>query len=171
MLRQWLCRSSGAARSLVCSRCCKCYNRPLRLSAHSPLLQCSLSHSIRYLQTAVESSSDRIPLRKQLKQEAKALKARKKQRRENEEASREKWELTVGIEIHAQLDTESKLFSSVWIIVLRWWSYMGSLCGTNRSSNFDKRYPQFQCGPVRPGVSRQPACLCSEEDHYGLETR
>ncbi|TQB70442.1 hypothetical protein MPDQ_000470 [Monascus purpureus] len=56
-------------------------------------------------------SSDRIPLRKQLKQEAKALKARKKKRRENEEASREKWELTVGIEIHAQLDTESKLFS------------------------------------------------------------
>lgn len=28
-----------------------------------------------------------------------------------EEESRQQWELTVGIEIHAQLDTESKLFS------------------------------------------------------------
>lgn len=73
----------------------------------------SLSHPIRSLQTATTDSPDRIPLRKQLKQDAKAVKARKRQTRENEEASRQKWELTVGIEIHAQLNTESKLFSRV----------------------------------------------------------
>ncbi|OQE28369.1 hypothetical protein PENSTE_c003G07257 [Penicillium steckii] len=56
-------------------------------------------------------SSDRVPLRKQLKQEAKALKTQKRQRKENEEASRQIWELTVGVEIHAQLDTTAKLFS------------------------------------------------------------
>ncbi|KAF4215854.1 hypothetical protein CNMCM8980_004183 [Aspergillus fumigatiaffinis] len=56
-------------------------------------------------------SRERIPLRKQLKQDAKALKAQKRQKRESEEASRQKWELTVGIEIHAQLNTETKLFS------------------------------------------------------------
>lgn len=54
---------------------------------------------------------DRVPLRKQLKQEAKTLKAQKKHRKESEEVSRQEWELTVGIEIHAQLDTEAKLFS------------------------------------------------------------
>lgn len=56
-------------------------------------------------------TSDRVPLRKQLKQEAKALKSQKRQRKESEEASRRIWELTVGVEIHAQLDTTAKLFS------------------------------------------------------------
>jgi hypothetical protein len=59
-------------------------------------------------------SSDRVPLRKQLKQDAKALKAQKRQRKESEEASREIWELTVGVEIHAQLDTKAKLFSRMY---------------------------------------------------------
>lgn len=58
-----------------------------------------------------------MPLRKQLKQGAKALKAHKRQRRESEEASRHKWELTVGLEIHAQLNTQSKLFSSRWTLL------------------------------------------------------
>jgi aspartyl-tRNA(Asn)/glutamyl-tRNA(Gln) amidotransferase subunit B len=61
--------------------------------------------------SSVQPDSDRVPLRKQLKQEAKALKAQKRQRKESEEASREIWELTVGVEIHAQLDTTAKLFS------------------------------------------------------------
>ncbi|KAI5301162.1 hypothetical protein KEM55_001969 [Ascosphaera atra] len=57
-----------------------------------------------------------IPLRKQLKDEAKAKKAAKrkggKTREKNAAAKRLKdWELTVGIEIHAQLDTDAKLFS------------------------------------------------------------
>lgn len=52
-----------------------------------------------------------MPLRKQLKEEAKALKARKREKKETEEAWRRGWELTVGIEIHAQLNTQSKLFS------------------------------------------------------------
>lgn len=83
---------SRAARKL-CSRC-----RPLFVL------------SLRHLQTSA-ASSDHIPFRKQLKQEAKSLKSQKRQRRELEEASRQEWELTVGVEIHAQLDTEAKLFS------------------------------------------------------------
>ncbi|PGH35199.1 glutamyl-tRNA(Gln) amidotransferase subunit B, mitochondrial [[Emmonsia] crescens] len=56
------------------------------------------------------SSSDYVPLRKQLKEEAKAKRAatRKGGARPPEH---EDWELTVGIEIHAQLDTDAKLFS------------------------------------------------------------
>ncbi|KAJ5239501.1 hypothetical protein N7468_004120 [Penicillium chermesinum] len=72
-----------------------------------------INSSIRSLQSATPSttSADRVPLRKILKQEAKSLKAQKRQRKENEEASRQQWELTVGVEIHAQLDTAAKLFS------------------------------------------------------------
>lgn len=73
--------------------------------------------STRSIQSA--ASTDRVPLRKQLKQEAKALKAQKKLRKESEEVSRQNWELTVGVEIHAQLDTEAKLFSRESTLVQR----------------------------------------------------
>lgn len=99
MLRSWI--GSGAVRSL-------CVRRLTRSSLSSPKARFS-SAPTRYLQPP--ASADRVPLRKQLKQEAKALRSHKKQRKETEEASRQEWELTVGVEIHAQLDTESKLFS------------------------------------------------------------
>ncbi|TVY43155.1 Glutamyl-tRNA(Gln) amidotransferase subunit B, mitochondrial [Lachnellula occidentalis] len=54
-----------------------------------------------------------IPFRKQLKDEAKRRKAEgsgKKAKEDNQKL--EDWELTVGIEIHAQLNTARKLFSS-----------------------------------------------------------
>ncbi|KAI0121791.1 GatB/GatE catalytic domain-containing protein [Daldinia grandis] len=54
-----------------------------------------------------------VPLRKQLKDEAKKQKALGKKKKKN--ASNQVvdgWELTVGIEIHAQLNTAKKLFST-----------------------------------------------------------
>lgn len=101
MLRPWI--NSGIARSQL-------YNpRPLysfvRRVSSAPIRQ--------------TAAADRVPLRKQLKQEAKGLKAQKKQRKEHEEASRQTWELTVGVEIHAQLDTAAKLFSSMLVLLLR----------------------------------------------------
>jgi hypothetical protein len=108
MLQQWLRQSPGAARFLRGSCCRGPLSGSLR---HSPLPTAS-HRCIGSLQTSTTESKERIPLRKQLKQDAKALKAQKRQRRESEEASRQKWELTVGIEIHAQLNTETKLFSS-----------------------------------------------------------
>jgi hypothetical protein len=61
-------------------------------------------------------SSDVVPLRKQLKDEAKAKKAvslesRGKSRVKDVDPRLKDWELTVGIEIHAQLNTARKLFS------------------------------------------------------------
>ena len=93
-------RLSGAARVL-----CR-VNRPVLAR---PSVYATRFPSTRSLQST--ASTDRVPLRKQLKQEAKALKAQKKLRKESEEASRQEWELTVGVEIHAQLNTEAKLFS------------------------------------------------------------
>ncbi|KAK4235141.1 Glutamyl-tRNA amidotransferase subunit B, mitochondrial [Achaetomium macrosporum] len=52
------------------------------------------------------------PLRKQLKEQAKALKASGKKKKKNADSQTVPgWELTVGIEIHAQLNTARKLFS------------------------------------------------------------
>jgi aspartyl-tRNA(Asn)/glutamyl-tRNA(Gln) amidotransferase subunit B len=52
------------------------------------------------------------PLRKQLKEQAKALKASGKKKKKNaDNQTVPGWELTVGIEIHAQLNTARKLFS------------------------------------------------------------
>ncbi|GES58513.1 glutamyl-tRNA(Gln) amidotransferase, B subunit [Aspergillus terreus] len=106
MLRPCLHPFPRALRSLAHARCRSL--RPLRI--HHPL-QPSTRYPVRHVQTSAIESDDRVPLRKQLKQGAKGLKAHKRERRAAEEASRQKWELTVGIEIHAQLNTETKLFS------------------------------------------------------------
>ncbi|KAL1892375.1 hypothetical protein Sste5346_007113 [Sporothrix stenoceras] len=66
------------------------------------------------------SNTSPIPLRKQLKDEAKARKAKAAQKKASGEAPSATnrgqtvpgWELTVGIEIHAQLNTAHKLFSA-----------------------------------------------------------
>ncbi|CAG8971051.1 hypothetical protein HYALB_00005289 [Hymenoscyphus albidus] len=61
----------------------------------------------------VTAHSAAIPFRKQLKDDAKSRKAEgtSKIAKVNNQTL-EKWELTVGIEIHAQLNTKRKLFSS-----------------------------------------------------------
>lgn len=66
-------------------------------------------------QTSTDSvSADKAaPFRKQLKDEAKKRKAEKPQQKSNKDNQRlDDWQLTVGIEIHAQLNTPRKLFSS-----------------------------------------------------------
>lgn len=136
MLRPWL--GSGTLRSL----CVKRLNRSI------PSLNARFSSApTRYLQPP--ASADRVPLRKQLKQEAKALRSHKKQRKQSEEASRQEWELTVGVEIHAQLDTAAKLFSRT---PLPFKTMMSSSHNFNRGSNVNKRCSQLQCCIVRSGI-------------------
>ncbi|KAM0426888.1 hypothetical protein ACHAPT_007784 [Fusarium lateritium] len=52
-----------------------------------------------------------VPLRKQLKDEAKKAKKQGKKKSKGDSQTVDGWELTVGIEIHAQLNTARKLFS------------------------------------------------------------
>lgn len=86
--------------------------RLLTRTAHRPFIRPHNLHFSSVASCTLQSAPvDRVPLRKQLKQEAKALKNQKKQRKQSEQASRSDWELTVGVEIHAQLDTAAKLFS------------------------------------------------------------
>lgn len=60
--------------------------------------------------------NDVVPFRKQLKDEAKQRRAARYSVKDDTKKSNpqlsERWELTVGIEIHAQLNTDHKLFSS-----------------------------------------------------------
>jgi hypothetical protein len=105
MLRLW--PSSGAARAL-----CRTFRRPLQIRQHK-VYSSAVAPSLN------AASADRVPLRKQLKQEAKNLKAHKKHCKESEEASRQQWELTVGVEIHAQLNAGAKLFSRMTFNCLR----------------------------------------------------
>jgi aspartyl-tRNA(Asn)/glutamyl-tRNA(Gln) amidotransferase subunit B len=72
-------------------------------------------HGTQAQNTSTDSalSETTIPFRKQLKDEAKKKKAEgtgKKPKQENQKL--DDWELTVGIEIHAQLNTARKLFSA-----------------------------------------------------------
>ncbi|KAF1963332.1 hypothetical protein CC80DRAFT_397320 [Byssothecium circinans] len=73
----------------------------------------------RALHTQSQPTKDDAPFRKVLKdaakkkrKEDKASSGSSKSSRHNKDARLEKWELTVGIEIHAELNTARKLFSS-----------------------------------------------------------
>ena len=70
--------------------------------------------AFRGLETATPSD-DNVPYRKQLKDEAKRKRAAGEFKgdplRKSKDARAERWKLTVGIEVHAQLNTERKLFS------------------------------------------------------------
>jgi aspartyl-tRNA(Asn)/glutamyl-tRNA(Gln) amidotransferase subunit B len=82
----------------------------LRKRQQLPVLLCS--QGIQQLHTNATKTSSTIPFRKQLKDEA--AKLRKSAGSNRTKANKQKlddWELTVGIEIHAQLNTARKLFS------------------------------------------------------------
>jgi aspartyl-tRNA(Asn)/glutamyl-tRNA(Gln) amidotransferase subunit B len=68
----------------------------------------------RNLTTGAPVAQEAVPLRKHLKDEAKRKKAeaKKASNKKQTDPRSEKWELTVGIEIHAELNTACKLFSS-----------------------------------------------------------
>lgn len=86
-------------------------NATPRLSATTRAAHVSASPSTTAAPAPVESPV--VPLRKKLKDEAKQLKkeAKKNKNPKGNAQTVDGWELTVGIEIHAQLNTSHKLFS------------------------------------------------------------
>ncbi|RYP72602.1 hypothetical protein DL771_004097 [Monosporascus sp. 5C6A] len=77
------------------------------------LLHAPVAARALHTETAPAPPGVHVPLRKQLKDEAKKQKAagKKKKKNANNQVI-DGWELTVGIEIHAQLNTAKKLFSA-----------------------------------------------------------
>lgn len=106
--------ATASVRPNICQSC-------LRYSRH-PFLATekrSAPSSSHLLHTSRESPSDDAPFRKVLKDAAKKSKKEKKANSDQSTKSHkakasvaDKWELTVGIEIHAELNTAQKLFSS-----------------------------------------------------------
>ena len=101
-----------------------------------------------------------VPFRKQLKDEARRQKQDGKAKKAKHTSSRsllDKWELTVGIEIHAELNTTKKLFSS-------------AATSVNDSTNahvahFDVAIPgtqpRFQTATVIPALRAALALNCN----------
>ncbi|KAF5010705.1 hypothetical protein FDECE_3165 [Fusarium decemcellulare] len=75
----------------------------------------SIANSTRLLHLSSEAVTpppvQPVPLRKQLRDEAKQAKKQGKKKSKGDSQTVDGWELTVGIEIHAQLNTARKLFS------------------------------------------------------------
>ncbi|KAK0881541.1 hypothetical protein LTR87_004682 [Friedmanniomyces endolithicus] len=124
------------------------------------------------------TAHEAIPLRKHLKDEAKRKKADAK--RDGNTASTkpggdprlEKWELTVGIEIHAELNTASKLFSSAPAEVLE--SDNGGTANS-RVAMFDAALPgtqpQFQVATLLPALRAAIAFGCEVQRQSGWDRK
>ncbi|QIW96249.1 hypothetical protein AMS68_001767 [Peltaster fructicola] len=106
--------SQRLSRARVSELTCSLFNgsaRAPRLCYTAKWLQ------LRGLSTAVTPEPDPAPLRKHLKEQAKRKRAEERDKRSNgkhikQDQRLERWELTVGIEVHAQLNTACKLFSN-----------------------------------------------------------
>ncbi|RSL72872.1 Glutamyl-tRNA(Gln) amidotransferase subunit B, mitochondrial [Fusarium duplospermum] len=88
-----------------------------QITRHSALPSAAVyvANSARLLHVSSETvpppPAQPVPLRKQLKDEAKKAKKQGKKKSKGDSQTVDGWELTVGIEIHAQLNTARKLFS------------------------------------------------------------
>lgn len=137
----------------------------------------------RGLQTAPPPSStqEAIPLRKHLKEEAKRKKAEARvadgngkgngKNRAAVDPRHEKWELTVGIEIHAELNTACKLFSSAPAED----GHEASASANSRVALFDAAMPgtqpQFQAATLLPAIRAAVALGCEVKRRSGWDRK
>lgn len=117
-------------------------------------------NATRSVRTSTAFREQPIPLRKQIKDEARARKDAKKVQKASRIQSNprlDQWELTVGIEIHAELSTSRKLFSPA----------LTSLSATPNShvSQFDAglpgTQPSFQAATLLPALRAALALNCN----------
>ncbi|KAH7410420.1 GatB/GatE catalytic domain-containing protein [Phaeosphaeria sp. MPI-PUGE-AT-0046c] len=147
-------------RPYICQFCLRrARSPPLRLSRPDTLI------SLRSIQTDTQSGpAGDTPFRKTLKDAAKQQKREKKAKFDSlavasngHDPRLEKWELTVGIEIHAELNTARKLFSGAATSV--------SAAPNSHVSLFDVAFPgsqpQFQKETLIPALRGALALNCS----------
>lgn len=125
----------------------------------------------RGLSTASVREQESVPLRKHLKEEAKKKKAQSKSSGKVKQDRRlERWELTVGIEIHAELNTACKLFSSVPASVGD-----GEGVANSRVALFDAAMPgtqpQFQQATLLPALRAAIALGCEVQRKSGWDRK
>ncbi|OQO29244.1 hypothetical protein B0A51_05458 [Rachicladosporium sp. CCFEE 5018] len=129
----------------------------------------------RGLQVSTASPPNAVPLRKHLKDEAKRKKADAKATRglrQNDAAIArlEKWELTVGIEVHAELNTACKLFSSATAA-----SGDSTAVPNSNVAAFDAALPgsqpQFQVATLLPALRAAIALGCDVQRKSGWDRK
>ncbi|KAK4955251.1 hypothetical protein LTR10_007446 [Elasticomyces elasticus] len=142
-----------------------------------PCIVAKWLHS-RRLTTASSRTQEVIPLRKHLKEETKRKKAEARQdgnalrKKQTSDPRLEKWELTVGIEIHAELNTACKLFSSAPAEVS-----VGDDGGSanSRVAAFDAALPgtqpQFQIATLLPALRAAIALECEVQRKSGWDRK
>lgn len=134
-------------------------------------LQCrslSTTPSVRQLET--------VPLRKHLKDEAKKKRAEAKASGGGKNSKikldprLEKWELTVGIEIHAELNTACKLFSNASASAAE-----DNDVANSRVALFDAAMPgtqpQFQVATLLPAIRAAIALRCDVQRKSGWDRK
>jgi len=149
-----------------------------RLYAPRPLPRaCYITkwHSSRGLTTAANASPEAVPLRKHLKDEAKRKKAEAKasnsgNKKQKTDPRLEKWELTVGIEVHAELNTACKLFSSAPTA-----SAEGNGLPNSHVALFDAAMPgaqpHFQTATLLPALRAAIAFGCQVQRKSGWDRK
>nr|OQO28121.1 hypothetical protein B0A51_05661 [Rachicladosporium sp. CCFEE 5018] len=140
-----------------------------------PLCYVSKRLQSRGLQVSTAPSPDAVPLRKHLKDEAKRRKADAKaaggnRRGDASNARLEQWELTVGIEVHAELNTTYKLFSSAIAA-----SGDHAAVPNNNVAAFDAALPgsqpQFQVATLLPALRAAIALRCEVQRKSGWDRK
>ncbi|EME42361.1 hypothetical protein DOTSEDRAFT_73249 [Dothistroma septosporum NZE10] len=121
------------------------------------------------------AKQETVPLRKHLKDEAKRKKAEAKvsgniSRKSKLDPRLEKWELTVGVEIHAELNTACKLFSSAPASIGN-----GEGAANSRVALFDAAtpgtQPQFQHATLLPALRAAIALGCEVQRKSGWDRK
>ncbi|KAG7135621.1 hypothetical protein HYQ45_006616 [Verticillium longisporum] len=111
LLQGQICQRGCVASSVSKSRAKQLGRHNLLPHGRCQSTQARQAHTVTTTVTATHLAPS-VPLRKKLKDEAKQLKKDAKQeKRKGSNQTVDGWELTVGIEIHAQLNTARKLFS------------------------------------------------------------
>lgn len=131
--------------------------------------------SSRGLATTPTPEPEAVPLRKHLKDEAKRKKAEAKlsnngNKKQKVDPKLEKWELTVGIEVHAELNTACKLFSNA-----RTASAEGNDLPNSHVALFDAAMPgaqpQFQRATLLPALRAAIALGCQVQRKSGWDRK
>ena len=125
--------------------------------------------------TTASPTPDAVPLRKHLKDEAKRKKAEAKganggNKKQKVDLRLKNWELTVGIEVHAELNTESKLFSSAHAA-----SAESNGLPNSQVALFDAAMPgaqpQFQPATLLPALRAAIALNCQVQRKSGWDRK
>lgn len=151
------------SQSYVCSSCLR--------KARQLVQRTRPSQQRHALQTATTSLPN-VPFRKHLKDEAKQKRAAgegksSKKKSVHNDPRLEKWELTVGIEIHAELNTAQKLFSSAATSVQE--------APNSHVALFDVAFPgsqpHFQIATLLPAVRAAIALGCEVQKKSAFDRK